>query len=382
MNILLISNYPSDYYADRCTFVYRTVQDFVNIGHEVLVISPERWWKSRGKYFDSPGKKKYGDESANVMRPYYFDFPNRIRVKNYSLGRLNIQTLTRAVKKSLNDSSFKADVVYGHFLFPWGAVAVNIGRYLHIPSVVALGESTLAKHKSIYDRNNMKEVANNFSSIISVSLKNKRYCTEKLDVEKDKVKVFPNGVDTALFYPRDKLAMREKHGLPKDENIVAFLGHHVERKGPLRVQKALDVLSDDVKGIFIGDGPQKPEGEKVLFSKSVTHTKVPELLSAADLFVLPTLNEGSCNAIMEAMACGLPIISSDIEAVREQVDSSRGILVDPMSPSRIALAIEKLFADKREMNEMSKNSLRYAKNHESKERSSKIVNWIKARHLD
>src|SRR5699024_5133340 len=132
---------------------------------------------------------------------------------------------------------------------------------------------------------------------------------------------------------------RDKYNLPQDAFIVAFTGHFIERKGPLRLLQAIEGIAPEknVAGIFIGSGEQEPSSKKVLFKGRLTHAEVPEMLSAADVFALPTLNEGSCNAIAEAMACGLPIISSDIEAIREQVTEENAVMVNP----RDTVAIQK-----------------------------------------
>src|SRR5690606_22295293 len=70
---------------------------------------------------------------------------------------------------------------------------------------------------------------------------------------------------------------------------------------------------------------------------------LPKYYNAADFFILPTLSEGSCNAIAEAICCGLPIVSSDIKEVKEQVFLDSSILVDPQVPKEIAMGIEKMY---------------------------------------
>jgi teichuronic acid biosynthesis glycosyltransferase TuaC len=340
MNILVVSSYPDENRPHSSVFVYHLVQQLTAQPATVEVISPTSWWKPRHRLITGPGHYLYGNEEATILRPRYFDFPNRVRIGAYTLGRFNTVTYSHAVAGVLPLLQRKPDIVYAHFLYRAGPGALTAARYFGVPAVVALGESNLAKHERIYTKRHVRRTIDGFSGIISVSQVNKRYCMDELGVPEDRIVVLPNAVDRDIYFPRDKMLMREKHNLPRDGHIIAFTGHFIERKGPLRVLSALERLPDDVYGVFLGSGPQKPKGGKVLFADSVPPYQVPELLSASDVFVLPTLNEGSCNAIAEAMACGLPVVSSDIEAVREQVDEDSGILVDPNSIDDIVAGVE------------------------------------------
>ena len=173
--------------------------------------------------------------------------------------------------------------------------------------------------------------------------------------------------------------MRDKYNLPQDKFIVAFTGHYIERKGPLRLLAALENIAPEKKvaGVFVGSGEQEPFGDSVLFKGRLTHAEVPEILSAADVFALPTLNEGSCNAIAEAMACGLPIVSSDIEAIREQVTEENAIMVNPQNVTEIQQAVEKLVDNKSLCEFMSQASLAVSSNSSALKRAEKIKNILK-----
>lgn len=351
MKILVIAPYPSQADKSFSVFVYSFVQQLTQLDCQVVVISPQSWRFKRLEGLKTwPGEKNYGQESATVYRPRFIDFPHFIKYKNYSVGRLNRYTYNLAVKKVIKKLDFKPDLVYAHFLYRPGPAAILTSRLFKIPAVVTLGESTLDRHAGIYGKKNMQQLLQQFTGIISVSKVNKAYCMTQLSIPAAAVEVIPNAVDLKLFYPRDKKQIRAQYGWDEDDFIVAFTGGFIYRKGPLRVLKALEGLPGNIKAVFLGDGPQKPVGSRVLLAEKVKLSRVPELLSAADIFVLPTLNEGSCNAILEAIACGLPVVSSAIPAIREQVKDSFAVLVDPLDTEQIKKAVLQLYQypDKRQ----------------------------------
>ena len=104
-------------------------------------------------------------------------------------------------------------------------------------------------------------------------------------------------------------------------------------------------------------------------------------LSAADIFVLPTVAEGSCNAILEAMGCGLPVISSDIPSNREILDPSMSILVDPMNISQIKKAIVTLADDAYMRKTMGLAALKQSRGFGVRDRAQRILTWIKESEL-
>ena len=94
-----------------------------------------------------------------------------------------------------------------------------------------------------------------------------------------------------------------------------------------------------MKSIFIGSGEQTPEIDGILFCGKLPHDQIVHYLNAADVFVLPTLAEGCSNAIIEAMACGLPIISSDLPFNDDILDAENSIRVNSLDVESIAEAI-------------------------------------------
>lgn len=358
-NILLISTYPSNFSPSNSIFVYRLVQELVTLGCNITVVAPQPWWAKRGSLYEQSGEKRYGLEGATVYRPKYFDFPNRIRIGGLSAGRLNALSYKWAVQRVVKNLDFNPDVIYTHFLYRGGPAAVSIAKDFSIPAIVALGESSMERHEGIFTKNAMQKTIEQFTAVISVSEKNKRYCIEQLDIPPQKISVIPNAINHSIFYPHNKKMVREQLGIPHDAFIVAFTGYYIERKGPLRLLQSIEKISKDKKvfGVFIGSGEQEPTGDRVLFKGRLQQKEVARMLSASDVFALPTLDEGSCNAVAEAMACGLPIISSAIEAIEEQVNEHNAILVDPKNIDEISKAIEELCDNRKLLKKMSDESI-------------------------
>jgi glycosyltransferase involved in cell wall biosynthesis len=229
--------------------------------------------------------------------------------------------------------------------------------------------------ESMQGRSRVSETVRAFDGILSVSEENAQAVIDRYGADRARIEIIPNAVDTERFRPRDRAEMRSKLGLPRDAFIVSFTGHFIDRKGPLRVLEAIRRVPG-AQGVFLGEGPQEPRGSRVLHAGRVGHTEVPEWLGASDVFVLPTLAEGSPNAVIEAMACGLPIVSSDIESLRETTDESAAILVDPMDIDAIAQAIESLARDEVARRRLAEGALRLGRRTTLADRALRIRAWL------
>ena len=192
------------------------------------------------------------------------------------------------------------------------------------------------------------------------------------------IRVFPNGVDRRLFFRHDKISARAALGLAHDVHIVAFVGRFVHGKGPDRVVAAIQGLPK-THAILIGEGPNTPVGDQILFQGVVEHQRLPLYLSASDVFVLPTTGEGSCNAILEALACGLPVVSSVGDFNDEILSPDVSIRVDPLDVGEIRAAITALLLDERRRVRMGENSLERARRFSIDTRARGIVDWMQAR---
>lgn len=374
MKILVVSNnYPSLTYPSRGVFVYNLIQQFCNLGHEVTVISPENILASKTKKVES-----YGVENCTVHRPKFFSFSS-LQIGPFNTYRVTELGQIKALRKIVKKHNIEFDMVYSHFMVN-GIIAVNALKKYNKPVFVAIGESDLTSFTKRFPRKYFNRSIMQLRGFVAVSNKLKNQLLG-YGISEDVIFMKPNAVDLSKFYKRNKSEMRKKYGLPEDLKLAAFVGRFMSHKGPLRVLKAVENL-DHVGALFIGKGPQDPDGPSVIFKDRVPSYKIPELLSAADIFVLPTQKEGSCNAIAEAIACGLPVVSSDIPEVADQCNPSFSILVDPLDVKALEKAIDSILGDEQKSKEMSENALKNSKNFEIVERASSILNFIESRMAD
>ena len=378
-NIVFVSsNYPSGPRPSSGTFVQQTVRAIARRGVKCSVISPVSVFHRRYGRFDPKISFDYSirDNYIKVLRPRYISFSSK-NILYWNTEHLTQMSFLWTVYRALSSLDTSPSVLYGHFLYPGGNTAVRIAHILRVPSIVAVGESGfwsvehLGFQKAIRDFRNV-------SGVISVSTTLKRLLIDRLMISEEKIRVFPNGVDLSVFYPRNRDEMRKKFGFPTDKFIISFIGHFDERKGPHRLLSAVSGI-DNIGLIFIGTGSVPLKGKNILFNGVLNHSQVPEMLSAADIFVLPTLSEGSCNSILEALACGLPVVTSKGEFNDEIVDDETSIRVDPLNIEEIRVAVAKLKNNIELRNKMSEKALSKSKQFDINLRAIKILEWIKER---
>ncbi len=319
----------------------------------------------------------YEDVSnSNIIRVY--------RPFSWSLGsrflKYQYKTNIWAIKKTIKDHNLHFDAYYGHFwhcayqLYP-------IAKYFSKPLYVASGESHIFLADD-FGSNKISPFLKYVRNVICVSSKNRDDSISLGYATADKCIVLPNGFNNKKFYPVDnKVALRKEFGLPEEAFLVAFTGAFIERKGADRVSDAIKSTGEtSIKGIFIGkpqegNAPYLPDPKTVAFSGYVSHEKIRDLLCCADIFVLPTYQEGCCNAIVEAMACGLPIVSSDRSFNYDILDDSNSIMVEPSDVGAISNAIIKLKSDEHLRQKLREGSIRKSKSL-SIEQRAKIIKGI------
>lgn len=368
MNILIVSPSYPDKYQSTYPFVKQIVDQFALLGHQCCVVAPYNISHNRKIYSYKDG---YGIGDGNyveVLRPNYLS----LSLFKFAGFYPTIYFRRKAQRKALKHLPFKPDIIYCHF---WSSChdVCHFAMEKQIPLFVATGESQIPQEES----NGKYKFFNNYvSGVICVSTKNKEESIRLGLTSEEKCIVIPNAINDKLFHLMDKRQCRENLGIPQDVFICIFVGWFNERKGVRRVAKAINTIDGQpVYSMFIG-GEDELDCNNILLKGRVMHDNMPLYLNAADVFVLPTLNEGCCNSVIEAMACGLPIISSDLQFNRDVLNETNSILIDPHSISQIAGAIVMLRDNITLRHKLSMGALETAKGLTISKRANKILDFI------
>ena len=190
------------------------------------------------------------------------------------------------------------------------------------------------------------------SQVIDAAVRRERYTDDPLLLE--------NGVDMDVYRPLDGQGHREHLGLPDGARVIVSVGNLVAMKGYDILISALPEIAESNPNAFlvlIGDGQERERlmaqaasqglEDRVRFTGYLPPNEVPAWLNVADVFVLPTLSEGRPNVVLEAMACGRPVVATRVGGIPEIVEDGRtGFLVEPRQPRQLAERISILLGDR------------------------------------
>lgn len=376
IRICIVSpDYPTTRTIDFI-FVDQLCRAMARKGHEVTVIAPQSITKCLLRRIPIEKNKTIvhleNGSSFLLIRPKYFSVGNC----GWILKHHNEQSYEKAVKKAFSVRPYDFTVCYGHF---WQSVSAvfHVAKEKEIPLFASSGEETVSQQRVDLTTERINEIRQYICGSIHVSTNNKKECIATGLTTKEKAVVIPNAINGDLFYPRDRQIERKKLGIGTNDFVVAFVGQFTSRKGTLRLDAALKKLNDpSIKAIYVGKGPEEPSYDGIIYKGSLPHDKLPEFLSASDAFVLPTQQEGCCNAIIEAMACGLPIISSNMPFNYDVLNKNNSILINQESLDEIADSIKLLKNNVQLRNDLSQNAMKSAQNLTLDKRVDKIVSFI------
>jgi glycosyltransferase involved in cell wall biosynthesis len=240
------------------------------------------------------------------------------------------------------------DLIDAHVYYPDGVAATMLAKSLKKPVVVTARGTDLNLYPKRYPiiGRMIANAARKANASITVCAALKEALTG-LGADPKDVHVLRNGVDLAVFRPKDRDSLRAKRGLARP--TLLSVGHLIERKGHDLVIQALTQL-DDVDLMIAGDGPERRRLERLVsalnlqnrvrFLGVVEHQDLADLYSAVDLLVLASSREGWPNVLLEALACGTPVVATRNWGTPEIVSvPEAGCLVDQRTADAIAEAV-------------------------------------------
>lgn len=373
---VVTSNYPAPGHAAN-VFVQQLVHAIIEQGVKVNVVAYQSIVHAfihmdRILPLHSKGITDNGIE-YDIYRPYTFTTGNRdFKLINW----INKKIIVHKV------ASIKSDILYCHF---WGT-ALPVYEYAlekQLPMFVACGEGDNALEDMVekMSKKKLQELAKACTGVVSVSSENKRKCINYNLANKNNIDVFPNCVNTTVFHKMDVTKMKQDLKIDKDDFVISFVGSFVPRKGPDRVAQAIKNLNDPhIKVMFVG----KPfpgyeynfDCPGIIHKGALDHDLLPQYENCSDVFVLPTQKEGCCNAIVEALAMGLPVISSDGPFNDDILDEKNSIRVNPDDVEAITEAIRTLRNNPELRNSMSEYSLSRHSEYTIQGRAKRILSFI------
>ena len=311
----------------------------------LVVVSPQPWFPLQGllrrwkPHFRPPAPRQMQQQGIEVLLPRFFSVPGMFQSLDGGFMAIGSYLTLRRLKKR-----GQLDILDAHFVYPDGYAANLLGRWLKVPVTITL-RGTEPRHSEMPRlRPLMKTALRRAARVFSVSASLKRVA-EQLGTDPDKARVIGNGVDLQRFQPQDREQQRQRLGLPADARVLISVGGLVPRKGYHRVIEVMPALLEkypDLHYVVIGgpcaEGDNSADltalstrlglQQRVHFLGSMSPDALSGPLSAADLFVLSTSNEGWANVFLEAMACGLPVITTDVGGNAEVVcDPQLGTVV-------------------------------------------------------
>ena len=259
-------------------------------------------------------------------------------------------------KKALENLLEKEDIdiIHGHYLFPAGAVAVEVGNEHGIKTyVTAHGSDMFELYKTQpLMRSTLKKVLKRADVVLAVSnaLRHEIIATGVEGIA-SKTRLSWNSVDINKFSAKENTTFKEENRL-QDKPIVLFVGNLIKRKNVESLLEAKKIANSDYYLVIVGDGPlfkklnNKVEEENirdVIFTGA--RDDVENIIPSCDVLVLPSFSDSFGLVLIEALACGKPVIGSNVGGITEIINKNVGLLVNPNKISSIASAIDEIIND-------------------------------------
>jgi len=262
----------------------------------------------------------------------------------------------RAVERVIKKRNIRFDLIHSHFIWSSGYVGMKLKEKYHVPLLVT-GHGYDVYQLPFKDEwwgSRTTLTLNSANVVITVSETNKTHLM-KLGIDPSKIQVLINGYDSKKFYSIEKNRSRKLLGIESDKEIFLTIGNLEIVKGHEYLIKAINFIVNEFPDIHlyvIGSGRLYANTKELIKSLGleknisllgfIRHEELNEWINACDVFVLPSLDEGSPTVMFEALGCGKPIVSTKVGGVPEIINSSDyGLLVEKGNVEELASALKR-----------------------------------------
>ncbi len=295
--------------------------------------------------------REYDDDGSIILHPRTMHLP---RVGRALYAGLFAASLFAPLAKLAQQRRY--DAILSAWAYPDGTAAVWLGKMLGLPTVVRVMGSDINDYaQKPYRRPQIAWAMRKASRVIAVSnhLKGE---VEKLGARPERVVWVPTGIDSTKFFQIDRTEARRTIRALHDGPIIVVPGRLAPEKGVCHFLEAFAKLDPSVRAILVGDGGERPKlveqalrlgiSDRVEFAGFQPESNMKNYYSAADLVCLPSLEEGWPDALMEAFACGCPVVASDVGGVSEIIGlTGAGFMAQAADEPGLARALAKGLAE-------------------------------------
>ncbi len=334
-------------FVERQTAALTAIRDFaVTVVNPVGIAPwPLSQFGEQAQLRDLPNRERWGE--LEVYRPQFTAIPK-------FGGRFNPAAIANSVlpvAKKLH-AQIGFDLIDAEFFYPDGPAAMRLSQALGIPyTIKARGSDIHHWGAQSGCTAQILEAADKAAGLLAVSSALKADMVA-LGMDAAKIRVHYTGLDQNRFLPRDRMAEKAKLGISGP--LILSVGALIPRKGQDLLIAALPSLPNAML-MLAGKGESESDfralatelgvADRVSFLGSVPHDDLPALFAAADVMALVSASEGLANAWVEALACGTPIIASDVGGIRELVKTPEAGRIVARTPQAVAEAVLDILAN-------------------------------------
>lgn len=354
LKVLVLSHmYPNPVNWHAGVFVHNQCKALVQSGVEVQVVSPipsfPFYYKWSG-YKQLPQRTEIEGISVHYVPTRMFPGGFFFSAYGYLYQKSLLPVLSELYKE------FPFDLIHCHTIFPDGNAGVRLKEHFQVPIFSTIHGSDIMlypkRSKGVYQQTLFALKEND--QVITVS---RRLQDEAETMHQDvRIQTIYNGFYPDQFRPGDQTVARKKLDLPMDKKICLFVGNLYPVKGLSYLLQAFSKLAshtDQVQLVLVGDGKLKSPlqreantlgiGPVVSFMGRRPYDEIPTWLQSADVVVLSSLSEGLPSILLESMACGKPMIATDVGGIAEILqDGETGRLVPARNVEKLANALTDL----------------------------------------